>query len=64
MEANFDHSETSPGFVLGPTQFGSDQISRFDFYWIQMDRQADKLSIYIEASKRLFLNRRLKLFLE
>ena len=29
-------------------QFGPDRFSRFDVYWIQTNKQTDKLNLYID----------------
>ena len=37
------------------TKFGPNRFSRFDVYWIQTDRQTDKLNLYIDCKKMIFL---------
>jgi len=34
--------------VRSHTKFGPDRFSRFDVYWIQTNRQTDKLNLYID----------------
>ena len=34
--------------VMSYTKFGLDRFSRFGVYWTQMDRQTDKLNLYID----------------
>jgi len=38
------------GHVRSYTKYGPDWFSRFDVYWIQTDRQADKQSIDIDMN--------------
>jgi len=40
--------DLSLGHVMSHTKFGPNRFSRFDIYWIQTDKQADKQSIYID----------------
>ena len=46
---NFEHHQFFPGIMRDPPQFGPNWFSRFDVYWIQIDKQqtntqTDKLS--------------------
>ena len=34
---------------MSHTKVGPDRFSRFDVYWVQTDRQTDKLNLYIDA---------------
>ena len=33
-----------------PQKFGPDRFSRFDVYWIQTNKQTDKLNLYIDVN--------------
>ena len=37
------------GHARSHKKIGPDRFSRFDVYWIQTDRQTDKLNLYIEG---------------
>ena len=54
MEANLEnliiYKPSLQGHVMSHKKIRPDQFSRFDVYWIQTDRQTDKLNLYIDGA--------------
>jgi len=49
--------------VRSHTKFGQDRFSRFDVYWIQTNRQTDKLNLYIDRYYQFIIQSKKQIYI-